>query len=93
MAPAKAPRKDENMKEKELIDFVVNELNNGNKENNAVTFDHEYYYGIHAKNVLVTFERDHSKLYAKLLMFCAENGGIVISTNPGTYATIVRVYC
>lgn len=45
----------------------------------------------HSRNFRLVFSRDHEKLYRSLLRFCADNGILVISTNPGTLATIIRV--
>lgn len=77
------------MKEDSLIAFVTNDLNDNNQWDNACTYLDDVFEG--AINVKVVFKRDHSKLYARLLHFCAENGGIIVSTNPATLATIVRV--
>lgn len=77
------------MKYTELIDFVTNDLNDRNQHANAVAYDGESFEKF--MNVLVVFNRNHTKLYSRLLVFCAEHGGIIIETHPGTYGTVVRV--
>lgn len=77
------------MTDKMLNDFIETVLNEGNKRHNATAYDHEYFNSY--VHVRVTFERNHKEQYAKLLYFCAEHDGIIISTLPATYETIVRV--
>lgn len=42
------------------------------------------------KEIQVRFKENHKENYAALLKLCAENSAIVVSTNPATYATVVR---
>jgi hypothetical protein len=56
---------------------------------NVVAYSESFYD--HAKDLKLVFNRDHSKLYRSLLHFCADNGILVISTNPGTFSTVVRI--
>ena len=68
------------------MDFVKNILNKNNEWHNATVYGTENEW-----NLRVTFTRKHKELYSKLLVFCAENGGIIIRTNPATYETTVQV--
>lgn len=77
------------MKDSTLVTFIENELNNNGRDCNAIPYDDGYF--VDYKNVRVVFYRKHSEMYAKLLRFCADNGGIVIKTNPATLETTVRV--
>lgn len=77
------------MKDSTLVTFIENELNNNGRDCNAISYDDGYF--VDHKNVRVVFYRKQSEMYAKLLRFCAENGGIVIKTNPATLETTVRV--
>lgn len=45
----------------------------------------------HSEDFKLVFNCDHSQLYRSLLHFCADNGFLVISTNPGTFSTVVRI--
>lgn len=75
--------------ESKLLDFVTGVLNEGNKHDNAIAYDEAYFDG--GKEVKIVFNRDHRKLYSKLLVFCAQENITVISTHPCTLETIVRV--
>lgn len=75
--------------EEKLIDFITKELNHNNEQHNCCTFNDDFFEK--AKNVRVVFYRHHRELYHKLLVFCAENDLIVISTRPATYETILRI--
>lgn len=77
------------MKYDELIHFVEDVLNEGNKLANAVCYD-EGFFGPFA-HVRISFKRNHRELYGKLLVFCAERGGTIFSTTPSTLETVVRV--
>lgn len=77
------------MKESALINFIENDLNNNNTWHNSCAFD-DAYYEKH-KRVRVVFYRRPSEMYARLLRFCADNGGIIIKTHPATLVTIVEV--
>jgi hypothetical protein len=57
--------------------------------NNVVAYDDGFYD--HARDLKLVFNRDHSKFYRSLLHFCADNGILVISTNPATFSTVVRI--
>lgn len=77
------------MKHNTLIAFIENDLNENNKWCNAIAYDDEYFEKY--RNVRVVFNRRHSEMYARLLRFCAEKGGIIVKTIPATLETIVRV--
>lgn len=77
------------MKESTLRNFITNDLNDNNKWSNAITYDDEWFEKY--RNVRIVFQRRHSEMYARLLRFCADNGGIIIKTHPATLETIVRV--
>ena len=77
------------MKESTLRNFITNNLNDNNKWSNAITYDDEWFEKY--RNVRIVFQRRHSEMYARLLRFCADNGGIIIKTHPATLETIVRV--
>ena len=77
------------MRESTLRNFITNNLNDNNKWGNAITYDDEWFEKY--RNVRIVFQRRHSELYARLLRFCADNGGIIIKTHPGTLETTVRV--
>ena len=47
--------------------------------------------GSHARDLKLVFNRDNSMFYRSLLHFCADNGILVISTNPATLSTVVRI--
>lgn len=76
------------MREKDLIKFVENVLNENLTHDNA----HCYLEGSFpsGKHLKVTFTRDHKNLYSKLLKFVSENDGIIVSTCPATLSTVVR---
>ena len=76
------------MKHSELIDFIEGTLNEHNKYDNARAFDAGRFGDY--QHTEIRFMRNHSKLYAQLLSYCAEHGGIIIKTQPATYCTIVR---
>ena len=76
------------MKNSELITFIEQTINENNKRDNAKAFDAGY-FGSH-QHTEIRFMRNHSKLYAQLLSYCADHGGIIIKTQPATYCTIVR---
>lgn len=76
------------MKACDLIKFVETELNNNNQEKNAAAFQDETF--IDAGNIRIEFYRDHYNQYKKLLIFCAENNGLIISTHAGNIVTIIR---
>jgi len=77
------------MTESDLVAFVEEDLCEGNKLNNAVCYSKE----CHEKeqDIQVVFNKDHRRLYGRLLEFCGKHGGLIIETHPGTLATIVRV--
>jgi hypothetical protein len=56
---------------------------------NVIPYAEDFYD--HARDLKLVFNRDNSKFYRSLLRFCADNGILVISTSPGTLATIIRV--
>lgn len=77
------------MKHSTLITFIENDLNENNRWCNAIAYDDEYF--AKCRNIRVVFYRRNSELYARLLRFCADNGGIIIKTHPATLETTVRV--
>lgn len=77
------------MKHNTLIAFIVNDLNDNNKWCNAIPYDGDWFEKY--RDVRIVFQRRHSEMYARLLRFCADNGGIIIKTHPGTLETTVRV--
>lgn len=77
------------MKHNALITFIVNDLNDNNKWCNAIPYDGDWFEKY--RDVRIVFQRRHSEMYARLLHFCADNGGIIIKTHPGTLETTVRV--
>lgn len=81
--PAPDPDADQ---EKLLSDWI----DAANGYYNYVTPYAEEYY-LDSRDIRLVFTRDHEKLYRNLLRFCADNGILVISTNPGTLATILRI--
>lgn len=56
---------------------------------NVIAYSEGFYD--HARDFKLVFNRDHSKLYRSLLHFCADNGILIISTNPATFSTVVRI--
>jgi hypothetical protein len=72
-----------------LKNFVMDILNEGNAWHNADLYAVDLFNGAYTEEV--TFERRHRELYNKLLSFCIENNLTVISTQPATLATVVRV--
>lgn len=77
------------MKHNTLITFIVNDMNDNNKWCNAIPYDGDWFEKY--RDVRIVFQRRHSEMYARLLRFCADNGGIIIKTHPGTLETTVRV--
>lgn len=77
------------MTDQQLIDFVDNELNKNKEYLNACVYLDDVFVG--ALNLRVTFKNNHREAYSKLLELCARLGGVIISTRPATYETIVRV--
>lgn len=78
-------------KENLLKDFVENVLNENNKYFNACLYCEECFEN--ARNEKVTFNNNNRMQYNKLLAFCIENNLTVISTQPATLATVIRVEC
>ena len=76
------------MKNNELITFIEQTINDNNQHTNAVAFDAGFFGDY--QHTEIRFMRNHSKLYAQLLGYCAEHGGMIIETTPATYRTIVR---
>lgn len=72
-----------------LKDFVMNVLNDNNAKHNANLFAEDLFEGAYTEKV--SFERNNRAQYNKLLAFCVENNLTVISTQPATLATVVRV--
>ena len=72
-----------------LKNFVEKELNENNKHLNAELASVGFFIG--AKNEEVSFHGNHRAQYNLLLKFCAENNLTVVSTHPGTLATVIRV--
>lgn len=72
-----------------LKNFVEQELNENNKHLNAEIASVGFFIG--AKNEEVSFHGNHRAQYNLLLKFCAENNLTVVSTHPGTLATVIRV--
>lgn len=72
-----------------LKDFVMNVLNENNANHNANLFAEDLFEGAYTEKV--SFERNNRAQYNKLLAFCIENNLTVISTQPATFATVVRV--
>lgn len=56
---------------------------------NVIPYAEDFYD--HARDLKLVFNRDNSRFYRSLLHFCADNGILVISTNPATLSTVVRI--
>lgn len=72
-----------------IVKFCEDVLNDNNRYSNA----HVYFDGSQKGmfiDEIVAFERNHKKLYNKLLIFCAENDLMILKTDKLTYATTVR---
>lgn len=72
-----------------LKHFVEEVLNQDNKYSNANLYSVDLFDG--AKTEKVSFNRNHRELYNKLLAFCIEHNLTIISTQPATLATVVRI--
>lgn len=72
----------------EKLNAFVAKLNHGSECLNACLYDGGEYST--EKEIQVRFKENHEENYAALLKLCAENGAIIVSTNPATYATVVR---
>ena len=72
-----------------LKNFVEQELNENNKHLDAELASVGFFIG--AKNEEVSFHWNNRAQYNLLLKFCAENNLTVVSTHPGTLATVIRV--
>ena len=78
-----------NTRENLLREFVEDVLNKNNEWHNADLRSENFYEKAYTEKV--SFRHHNRELYNKLLVFCAENNLTVISTEPGTLATVVRV--
>lgn len=72
-----------------IIDFIVEELNEDGKRDNARGYTTWDYYE-KDEEMKIEFMRNHQELYNKLLMFCAANNIIIVETQPATLETIIR---
>lgn len=70
--------------------LLMSWIDSANGYHNNVTPHAEGFYE-HSRDIKIIFNRDHSKLYRSLLHFCADNGILVLSTNPGTFSTVIRI--
>lgn len=77
------------IKENLLKDFVEKVLNEDNQYFNACLNSEDFFQN--ARNERVTFKCKHREQYNKLLAFCIENNLTIISTQPGTLATVIRI--
>ena len=79
---------EENETFEEKLNAFVDRLNDGGERLNACLYDGGEYST--EREIQVRFKENHEENYAALLKLCAENNAIIVSTNPATYATVVR---
>lgn len=72
-----------------LIDFIMHILNEDGTRHNADLYDDQYFEC--AKYERVVFYKNHYTLYKRLMQFCIDNNLIIISTEPCTLSTVVRI--
>ena len=79
-----------NLIEKELKEFIENELNENNKYNNCTLYFNNLTKSIIAFDV--TFNRNHKELYTRLANKVFEMGGIITKTCLCTYKTTITFF-
>lgn len=75
--------------EESLNEFITEVLNNHKSYPYAIAYLDDVFDGY--VNIRVAIKEDHIRIYGLLLDFVARNNGVIISTQPATYTTIIRV--
>lgn len=73
----------------DLIKFVEDEINDGNKFENAHVYYHDEVKNLWGESE-VSFVNDHLKNYKKVVKYVTDNNGMIIKTDPLTLSVIVR---
>lgn len=74
---------------------LVDDINNGNRENNATAFDGKVYdNGNRDVEVRINdncTDSERQERYNRLLVFCLTHGCLILNTHPGTLTTTIRI--